>query len=399
MKKRYAFLSVLGLLAMVASSQAFDLTFTTVAFPGADVTTVSGVSGSTVVGTYYNDTNGISGTFIYDGSTFTKLNYPGSTSTTILGISGSTVFGYYDDSAYADHAFIYNGSTFTTLSYPGSTSTTILGISDGTVVGTYNDSAHAFIYNGSTFTTLDYPGSTNTRILGISGGTAVGTYNDSAHAFIYNGSTFTTLNYPGSTSTTILGISGGTVFGIYYKPDEHPFTYNGSTFTTLYFPDYSVLPNAGITGISGSIVVGVYQPGPGISEAAFVYDGSDDGSAVEKLGGGDGSFTSIVGISGNTAFGSSFSDEYDEENDDYESYGDGFVFQFEVPEPQISLTTSNTIVVSWPYPSTGWNLQQNSDLTATNWVTPSGAVAYDGTNDFINVDPRSGTQMFFRLIH
>ena len=67
---------------------------------------------------------------------------------------------------------------------------------------------------------------------------------------------------------------------------------------------------------------------------------------------------------------------------------------------RISLTSSNAhaIALSWPYPSTGWNLQQNSDLASTSWVAPSKTIANDGTNDFIIVDTRSGN-LFFRLKH
>src|ERR1043166_8130252 len=50
MKTYYAFLSVFGLIAMAASSQASDYTFTTLDYPGAQDTYPHGVSGSTVVG-------------------------------------------------------------------------------------------------------------------------------------------------------------------------------------------------------------------------------------------------------------------------------------------------------------------------------------------------------------
>ena len=359
MKKRYTFLSVLGLIIGIAgSSQASDYTYTTVEFPGADRTVVTGVSGSTVIGTYYNNTDGVSGAFTYDGSTFTTLDNPALPGMTPTGISGGTIVGYYE--------WVTNGA----VAY------------------------RSFIYNGSTFTTLDVPGALQTVALGISGGTVFGWFQytnaGGAHGFLYNGSTFTTLDYPGSPYTKILGICGGTVAGINNGPD--PFTYNGYTFTTLDFPDGSVLPERTITGISGSTVVGYYQPGPAIYFEGFVYDGS----ALTTLGFPGASITELMGVSGNTVFGTGISVEF--VDDDYEGYGPGFVAQLEVPEPRISLTTSNTVVISWPYPSTGWNLQQNSDLTTTNWVTPSEAVAYNSTNDFINVGRPPGN-LFFRLSH
>jgi hypothetical protein len=72
------------------------------------------------------------------------------------------------------------------------------------------------------------------------------------------------------------------------------------------------------------------------------------------------------------------------------------IVQVSKPSPRIFPTRSNTVVVSWPYPSTGWSLQQNSDLTTTNWVAPTNTVANDGTNNFIIANPSSG-RMFFRL--
>jgi uncharacterized delta-60 repeat protein len=63
---------------------------------------------------------------------------------------------------------------------------------------------------------------------------------------------------------------------------------------------------------------------------------------------------------------------------------------------KISLTATNTALVSWPYPSAGWNLQQTADLTTNNWVTPPETINNDGTNNFIVVNPRSNN-LFFRL--
>ena len=64
--------------------------------------------------------------------------------------------------------------------------------------------------------------------------------------------------------------------------------------------------------------------------------------------------------------------------------------------PALTITYSgNSVRVLWPYPSTGWTLQQNSDLTTANWST-SGGIASDGTNNFITITPPAG-KLFFRL--
>jgi hypothetical protein len=64
--------------------------------------------------------------------------------------------------------------------------------------------------------------------------------------------------------------------------------------------------------------------------------------------------------------------------------------------PTLTITHSgNSVKVSWPYPSTGWTLQQNSDLTTTSWSS-SGGISNDGTNNFIILTSPTGN-LFFRL--
>ena len=68
------------------------------------------------------------------------------------------------------------------------------------------------------------------------------------------------------------------------------------------------------------------------------------------------------------------------------------------PPLKIFLTTSNTLVVSWPYPSTGWNLEQNAILNAGSWSVPPQTLSNDGTNNFIVINPVPGTgNIFYRL--
>jgi len=62
----------------------------------------------------------------------------------------------------------------------------------------------------------------------------------------------------------------------------------------------------------------------------------------------------------------------------------------------ITRTATNTVVVSWPSPSTGWQLQQNADLNTINWVTPPETVTDDGSTKSIVVNPPVGNR-FYRL--
>ncbi len=64
--------------------------------------------------------------------------------------------------------------------------------------------------------------------------------------------------------------------------------------------------------------------------------------------------------------------------------------------PTLTITHSgNTVTVSWPYPSTGWTLQQNSDLSTANWPA-SGGISNDGVNNYITIISPTGN-LFFRL--
>ncbi len=66
--------------------------------------------------------------------------------------------------------------------------------------------------------------------------------------------------------------------------------------------------------------------------------------------------------------------------------------------PTLTITHSgNSVKVSWPYPSTGWTLEQNSDLTTASWST-NRVISNDGMNNFITITSPMGN-LFFRLQH
>jgi hypothetical protein len=56
---------------------------------------------------------------------------------------------------------------------------------------------------------------------------------------------------------------------------------------------------------------------------------------------------------------------------------------------------TNSVVISWPSPSTGYVLQQNPDLTTTNWST-CGTATDDGVIKSITNSLSAG-HIFFRL--
>jgi hypothetical protein len=64
--------------------------------------------------------------------------------------------------------------------------------------------------------------------------------------------------------------------------------------------------------------------------------------------------------------------------------------------PTLSLINlGSSVTVYWPYPSTGWTLQQNTNLTSAGW-SPSSGVTNNGYFNYIMTPSLAGT-WFFRL--
>ncbi|MDP1069403.1 hypothetical protein, partial [Klebsiella pneumoniae] len=76
------------------------------------------------------------------------------------------VVGSYDDANGRSHGFIYNGSTYTTLDRPGAYHTDLRSInSNGDIVGTYSTVSNPgpyddiyFLYSKGVFTDFHIPG-------------------------------------------------------------------------------------------------------------------------------------------------------------------------------------------------------------------------------------------------
>jgi hypothetical protein len=66
------------------------------------------------------------------------------------------------------------------------------------------------------------------------------------------------------------------------------------------------------------------------------------------------------------------------------------------PVLSIALTATNTAMVYWPSPSTGFNLEVNTTLATANWVTNSQSITDNGTIRYILVSPPAGNR-FYRL--
>ncbi len=67
------------------------------------------------------------------------------------------------------------------------------------------------------------------------------------------------------------------------------------------------------------------------------------------------------------------------------------------PLLSITLTTINTVLISWPSPSTGFTLQQNTNgVSSVNWSDAPEMIQDNGTIKYLIVNPPTGNR-FYRL--
>src|SRR2546427_1362679 len=66
------------------------------------------------------------------------------------------------------------------------------------------------------------------------------------------------------------------------------------------------------------------------------------------------------------------------------------------PTLTVTRTTTNTAVVSWPFLSTGFALEQNPTLGTTNWTSVTNTVSNDGSFKWVVV-PANTANKFYRL--
>jgi hypothetical protein len=62
----------------------------------------------------------------------------------------------------------------------------------------------------------------------------------------------------------------------------------------------------------------------------------------------------------------------------------------------IALTTTNTVILAWPSPSTGFGLEQSDSLSTPNWSSVVGTPDDNGTSRSVTVFAGSGNK-FYRL--
>jgi len=66
------------------------------------------------------------------------------------------------------------------------------------------------------------------------------------------------------------------------------------------------------------------------------------------------------------------------------------------PLLRVVLTSTNTVIVAWPAPSTGFSLQQNAALGSTNWLGVTNSQALVGSETQVLISMPAGNR-FYRL--
>ena len=82
-----------------------------------------------------------------------------------------------------------------------------------------------------------------------------------------------------------------------------------------------------------------------------------------------------------------------------EAYEDGIFISRSTVTPLLSIASSDisSAVISWVVPSTDFVLQQNSDLTTTNWTTVTNQSRLTNVRDQVLVSPLTANR-YFRLV-
>jgi hypothetical protein len=249
------------------TNQGFTLTlphsFTTVNFPGAASSMVTGINAAGDLSGIYVDAAGNNHGFTDIGGTFKTVDNPASTVfNQALGINNSDeTVGYYAPTQAGtpgDVAYSQKGGVFTDINalLPTNVNSQAVGLNnDGWIVGFYQltaDTSLGFVDEHGTIHAIDPFGSTFTQALGVNdSGEIVGFYVDSSgdqHGYIWNGSVFTSFDPPGSASTTINGVNNlGDIVGFYTNPKTD--TVDGFVGTPVPEPSTWAMLLAGFAGL------------------------------------------------------------------------------------------------------------------------------------------------------
>jgi hypothetical protein len=166
-----------------------------------------GIDGANIVG---GTGSGMS--FLLNGSNWTFFNSPFGTASSAEGISGSKVVGrYYNIGVNGGGGYIKENDNWTLLNVAGATETVPRDVDGNLIIGQYRMgdwTTRSFLFDGANWTYLDAPSASSTWAFGVDGNTIVGSYNDTSdvsHGFIL------TVPEPSALSLLAIGLGGWAV--------------------------------------------------------------------------------------------------------------------------------------------------------------------------------------------
>ncbi len=325
-----------------------------------------------------------------DGTGFTNIysfhGSDGQNPTAGLIVSGGVLYGTtYSGGGSGKHGTVFkinvDGSGFTNLyafsTTDGSSPSATLALSGNTLFGTtfYGSFSAGTVFmintDGSAFTNLyTFTGGTNGSLpyAGVvqSGDWLLGT-TSSGGAFTNYGIVYR-INTDGTGFTNLHSFTGGSD--------------SGSPFASLVLVSNTLYGTALAGKADFGTVYAINTDGTGFTNL-YEFSGGSDGGAPG---------TPLI-LSGNTFYGTT-----DVGGSAYSTNGNGTVFGLTFPVSLRVARSNASCTISWPSPSTGFVLQQNSNLGTTNWTNSSFTINDDGATKSVTNLPLTGA-LFFRLRH
>ena len=217
---------------------------------------------------------------------------------------------------------------------------------------------------------------------------------------------------PVALTTSLVGACGNTIFGLAFRQDGTLF---GCSDNTL----YQINPNTGAATLVGAMGVSSTYYDIKFDSGGHLYlvenstlylVNTSTGQALQigaigfnvwALDFGNGTlfgFTSggqIVSINTTTGVGTFVANET--QSSPIVTAAPGGVSVGE-PYLTIQLTNVNSVALSWLAPSNAFRLQQNPNLTTTNWTSVAHSVSVTNSQNQVIVSPAAGNK-FYRLVN
>lgn len=233
-----------------------------------------------------------------------------------------------------------------------------------------------------------------------------------AYLFTTNGALLVTFTNPAPTAQDNFGFSVAAVgndrvligafgddTGALDTGSAYLFRTNGTLLVTYTNPAPASSDSFGISVAAGAggVLIGAHQDDIGATNAGAVYLFNTNGLLLTTFTNptpevGDNFGISVAGLGEDRVLIGAHQDDAGETN-----AGAAYLFTPALPGLAIKRTGSNAVTVSWPSPSTGFMLQQNSNgVSSAGWSNLTSGIFDDGTNKILIVNPPAGDR-FYRL--